>query len=269
MRRSFKLGLIISTIFLSSSLSAQVGLEYAPNWVAIAQYNEYNSNMSSDFSELQNGFARLNWERARLEEQYGDDEDEETSPDSEEQTRPINADPAAVLYNHSASGSKANINRFIVLIRKKDAAGADQLKQMFAQTSDLGAVHDKMRKVGLDPNNLSHCYTLYWTTMWQAINQDGSTISRQTAQAVAEQAEDVFLQTKMIAKLTNAEKQEYADILLIHSLLVAVNSEYFLSSGDKNGAASFAKEMRKGAKYAGLVIDGLTLTEDGFEPVES
>jgi hypothetical protein len=262
MRRSFTQSLIISTVFLSSSLSAQVVLEYAPNWVAITQDNAFNNNMWSDFNQLQDGFLRLRLQSA----QYEDDEGENTSPYSEGQTRPAYANPTALLYTPSATRSKAKINSFIELVRKTDAAGADQLKQLFAQTNNLGAVHDKMREVGLDPNNLSHCYAIYWTAMWQAVNQDRSDISPQTSKAVAQQAESAFLQTKMVATLTNAQKQEYADILLIHSLLVAVNSEYFLSSGDKKGAANFAKDMRKGADNAGLIIDGLTLTEDGFVP---
>jgi hypothetical protein len=261
MRRSFALGLIVSTVFLPSSLSAQVGLEYAPNWIAILHDNTFNNNMWSSFNEMQADFTRLRLQSA----QYEDDEDDSSYRDA--QTPPAYANPAALLYAPSATRSKAKINSFIEQVRKTDAAGADQLKQLFAQTNNLGAVHDKMREVGLDPNNLSHCYTVYWTTVWQAVNQDRSDLSLQTFQAVAQQAESAFSQTQMVAKLTNAEKQEYADILLIHSLLVGGNSEYFLSSGDKKGAANFAKEMRKGADNAGLVIDGLTLTDDGFRPV--
>jgi hypothetical protein len=261
--------IIILTIALCAGMTPSHAQDFSQSMMQL--------NMAFDnarFTNFQNDLTWSGFRQLGPTPQYAVSDDEEEEEESEYAAsrnaapqRSGYSNPAALIYTPNSARSTANKNNYLARVRRNSPATAAQIEQMFAQTNYLGAVHNKMRELGLNPNNLAHCYTIHWISVWQAANQDNSDPSPQTVQAVAKQAESTIAGVQSLATYTDAQKQEYSDFLLVQAMIVGGNSDYYLSQGNRTEAANFVIQARQHAREAGLLIEGLTLTEKGFRPV--
>ena len=123
-----------------------------------------------------------------------------------------------------------------------------------------------MRKVGL---SRKFCMEVIRQTRghveaWQAAHGVTGESSRATAQAVKRQATDALLATPEFAGATDAQKQEFADALLVQSVLIRAMRDQ--AKGDAALLRQIAAAVRQGAGASGLDLDAMTLTDEGFVP---
>ena len=88
--------------------------------------------------------------------------------------------------------------------------------------------------------------------------------SRQTATAVSRQAANAIGATSEFARATSAQKQEFAEALLVQALLIGAAKDQ--AGGDRAKLRQVSAAVEKGARATGLDLRAMTLTEEGFGP---
>jgi hypothetical protein len=172
---------------------------------------------------------------------------------------------ASMTYRADKTQRRVNIDRFLGDIRKKDAAGAAQLANVFANVDVIGQISSEISRYGLSGNNVADAYAVYWISAWEASKGIvGNQTTREQSLAVRDQAARAFQSTPAFAKSTNAERQEFAEMLLLQAALISSNMES--TSSDKRAQRELSNAIRQGATAMGLDLDAMTLTDQGFVP---
>jgi hypothetical protein len=186
--------------------------------------------------------------------------------DSRPSTAPVV--PAARLQYRSDPGRRqANYANFVAGIAEKDAAGARSLEAVFQSTDFIAAVGQMIAPYGLTTNNVADAYTMYWINAWEASHGVvGSVETRARAQAVRRQAAGALQATPQFATATDAQKQEFAETLIIQAALISSNMGQV--ANDPRMSRQLSGAIRQGAKAMGLDLDAMTLTDNGFVPVK-
>jgi hypothetical protein len=172
---------------------------------------------------------------------------------------------ASMTYRADKTQRRVNIDRFLGDIRKKDAAGAAQLANVFANVDVIGQISSEIARYGLSGTNVADAYAVYWISAWEASRGIvGNQTTREQSLAVRDQAARAFQSTPAFAKSTNAERQEFAEMLLLQAALISSNMES--TSSDKRAQRELSNAIRQGATAMGLDLDAMTLTDQGFVP---
>jgi hypothetical protein len=182
-----------------------------------------------------------------------------------QQARRDRLPPSAPVLTYRADPAQRvqNLNRFVENLRGIDPAGAASLAKLFASTDIVAAIGQEMSKEGLKVTNVADAYAVYWITAWEASRGiAGVETSGVRARAVRDQAARAFAATPAFARSTNAMRQEFAETLLIQSLLIQSNMTALAS--DKPRQQQLSDAVRTGAAQMGLTLDAMTLTDAGF-----
>jgi hypothetical protein len=172
-----------------------------------------------------------------------------------------------VRYIPSLSRRQKNLSNFVNKTRAVDPAGAAKMEQLFASTDIIQAMGNAIAPYGLRVDNVADTYAVYWISAWEAAHGIiGSQGSPAKAQAVRDQVIRGIAATQAFASATDAQKQEYAEALLVQAALISATAE--AAAGDSAQLRAVGDAVRKGAKASGLDLDAMTLTEDGFKPAK-
>lgn len=172
-----------------------------------------------------------------------------------------NASKVDLNFKVSPSRRRSNYARFVEKSRRADSAGAANLEATL-RSDPIAAMTAQLASYGLRTDNVADAYSVYWVEAWQAVHGVTGDSSRTTAQAVREQAANAIRTTPEFAGATDAQKQEFADALLIQALLVGAAREQ--AQGDRAQLAKVAAAVEQGARATGLDLRAMTLTEAGF-----
>lgn len=171
------------------------------------------------------------------------------------------AAPVDASFTPSAARTQDNVSRFIRL--SEQAGDGGQLRSYFvAQPTLMGEIAQAMRGANLDPQNVADCYALWWMAVWQAANGVTGDPDSRTVAAVRRQARDVFATTPGFAETSDADRQQYAEALMLQTLLLSAANEQF--QGNPAALRQLASSARQGAVASGVDISRMTLTSDGF-----
>ena len=166
-------------------------------------------------------------------------------------------------YSPSRARTQQNLRSFIA--KTPDPAARANLEQMFAtQPSLMDDINGAMRGYGFDPHNTADAYAAWWITVWGIANKQNIEPDAATVAAVKQQARNAFGATPDFAKTTDAQRQEYAEALLLQAAMLGSSFEQW--KNDPNLINQLAEAARKGAKASGLDLSLMTLTQGGFVP---
>ena len=174
------------------------------------------------------------------------------------------ANVASLRYSPNMTTRQRNLSAFVSKTRKQDPAGAAQMEQLFASTDVMATIGQALAPVGLRVDNVADAYTVYWMSAWQASVGSTATPTRAQVTKVKQQVTQALLATPEITGASNAQKQEFAEALLVQTALIDASMEQ--AAGDAKQKRAIASAVRKGADAMGLDLDAMTLTEDGFVP---
>ncbi len=174
---------------------------------------------------------------------------------------------SAPSFNYRADQKqrKVNLDRYIQDLRTKDPAGAQSLAALFNSTDIIAQIGKEISPHGLKVTNVADAYAIYWISAWEAAN--GIVGNKETTTrviAVRNQALSAFNATPAFASATNANRQEFAEMLLIQALLISANMES--AENNKPLQRQLSSAIKQGASAMGLDLDAMTLTEKGFIP---
>jgi hypothetical protein len=169
----------------------------------------------------------------------------------------------STTYTPSSARTRTNLAAFVAKTRRTDPVQADKMQELFASTDVIGEIGNVLVQFGLEKNNVAHAYAAYWVSSWQAANSDLTTPSKQMLSAVAAQATSRLAQNTGFAAANDAEKQEFAEVLLVLTALTDTHMQ--LAVGNPAQLRAVAIAAKRGAAATGLELDTMTLTEDGFQ----
>jgi hypothetical protein len=87
-----------------------------------------------------------------------------------------------------------------------------------------------------------------------------------TVEAVKRQVRNAFAATPDFAKASDAERQEYAEALLLQAAMLA--SALYQWKSDPKMLEQLAQAARQGAMASGLDLANMTLTPNGFVSIK-
>jgi hypothetical protein len=173
---------------------------------------------------------------------------------------------ATVLtYRFSRAVSRQNLAKFTEKTRVTDPTGAAKMEALFNSTDIITQLGAAIAPYGLTTSNVADVYTVYWINAWEASRGIvGTQETRGRAQAVKQQAASAMLSTPQMAAATDAQKQEFAEALLVQAALISAYMDD--AAGNPAQMKAVAAAVTKGAKAMGLDLSTMTLTERGFVP---
>jgi hypothetical protein len=190
--------------------------------------------------------------------------------DSEEvASRPRQITSVAALvgklaYKPSTTRRVQNLASFVAKTKVNDPSGAAKMEQLFASSDVIATIGQGLAPFGLRVDNIADAYSAYWMSAWQASVGSTATASRAQVTKVKQQVVQALAATPEIIGASNAQKQEFAEALLVQAALIEASIEQ--AAGDVRQKRAIASAVRKGANAMGLDLDAMTLTENGFVP---
>jgi hypothetical protein len=167
-------------------------------------------------------------------------------------------------FRPNAAQRKSNLSNFVSKVRNIDPTGASQMEQLFATTDVVAQIGAGLAPFGLRIDNIADAYTAYWMSAWQASAGRTETFRASEVAKVKVQVEAALQGVPELMNSSNAQKQEFAEALLVQTALIEASMEQ--AAGDRSQIRAIGDAVRKGAEAMGLDLDGMTLTADGFVP---
>ena len=173
---------------------------------------------------------------------------------------------SALLFSFSAERSSENQALFVERFRQANPPAAGMLENIYATTDVPRQLGGFMRQVGLNDRNVADVYALWWVSSWLVANSRHDLPSRATFSAVSEQAQFAFANTADYAEMDDAQRQRYAEALMMHTTLLTLALDEV--RGDREGERQLAAMAERSAAEDGIDLRSMNLTEEGFVPRE-
>lgn len=166
-------------------------------------------------------------------------------------------------YRPDAARTQANLQKFVE--RTPDPKGRAEFQKLIsAQPTIVDDIGNAIRPYGMDPHNVADAYAMWWMNAWLASERRNDDPGRSTIEAVKQQVYSAFAATPDFAGTSDAERQEYAEALMVQAMIIGSVAE--VAQGDPALLEQLAQTARKGAKNNGLDLSMMSLTSDGFVP---
>ena len=187
------------------------------------------------------------------------------------QLNAVTADPrsaagAAVsdfTYTYSPARTRENLRNFVA--NTPDPAARASYEQMFAARPALmDEIREGIRSYGYDSHNVADAYGMWMMIVWLAGEGRLENPDRETAQNVAAQVRNRFAATPDFAKSTDADRQQFAEVLLLQATILAESLK--ATQGKPELASQLSDIARKLAQEGGLDLSTIILTSKGFVP---
>jgi len=180
---------------------------------------------------------------------------------------PLSGRAGSVSYSYRSSPSRTRQNFQTFLSRAPDAAARAELEKMIAsQPTLMDDIRDSIAPYGLDSHDVADAYTMWWINAWLVANKRDENPDRGTIAMVKNQVRTAFATTPDFAKASDAQRQEFAEALLLQATMLGSMFEQW--KNDPKMLDQLADAARKGAEASGLDLSMMTLTRNGFVPRE-
>jgi hypothetical protein len=182
------------------------------------------------------------------------------------QSKPIQKS-ARLDFKPSTSRRKQNLSRFVEKARANNPQGAAQMAKLFASTDFIGQLGKTLAPYGLRTNNVADVYAVYWASAWLGSRGQNDNLPKAQITAIKNQATRALSATTQFTSATDAQKQEFAEALLIQAVLIDASIDY--AKSDPALLNKVKSAVSQGARKMGLDLDRMTLTPQGFRPANN
>lgn len=178
---------------------------------------------------------------------------------------PLSAKDKARLrrrYEPDAAVRKRLIAKIIAGLRRQDPGAADQLAARNAQQDLILAAKSKiLSEYGIDTNDVAGAYAVNWVYTWLAAQGETGDPNNTTMSAVYGQSRAAFDESPLLGKLTDTQKQEMAETLLLQTIFFSSALEAATGPADR---ATLRSVILSQLRATGLDLTRMTLTRSGF-----
>ncbi|MEM7701908.1 MAG: DUF6683 family protein [Pseudomonadota bacterium] len=166
-------------------------------------------------------------------------------------------------YQYKRERTRQNLNNFIE--RSPEGGAREELAKMIeAQPTMMDDLRAAIAPYGLDTHDVADAYTLWWINAWLVANKRDEDPNKGTIAMVKQQVRNAFAATPDFANTSDADRQEYAEALLLQATMLSSAFEQW--QGDADRLDQLAQAAHKGAKESGIELSLMTLTRNGFVP---
>lgn len=167
-------------------------------------------------------------------------------------------------YQPNPAVRKRLIAKIIGGLRRQDPGAADQLAARNAQQDLILAAKSKiLSEYGIDTDDVAGAYAVSWVYSWLAARGETGDPNNVTMSAVYRQSRAAFDESPLLGKLTDAQKQEMAETLIIQTIFFSSALEAATGPADR---ATLRSVILSQLRAAGLDLTSMTLTRSGFVP---
>ena len=167
-----------------------------------------------------------------------------------------------LTFAPSSAERRKNFAQFIARPRKRDPEGAARLEKLCASRDVIGQINREMAAYGFQANNVADAYAAWWINAWLASRGRTGDPTRRQIDAVRAQAAHAMTTLPQMATASDAVKQEMTEAYLVQTALIGSMIEQ--AHGNPGHLHQLATAVRKGARAAGLDLDAMELTDNGF-----
>lgn len=130
---------------------------------------------------------------------------------------PADAQSGATRFKRDPARFEAMQAKIVEQMRQTAPDAAGEVEKLFEQDL-IAMLGPQMTRLGLDVSDMADMTTVYWVTAWEASN---GIVGRQTDPALVKGARAQIAKTMAsAAQMSDAQKQEVADMMLLQGLLV-------------------------------------------------
>ena len=180
-------------------------------------------------------------------------------------TPPTAVESANLDFTRSASVTR-DVNRRLASAMAQPSRGIDA--EALTRALDTGRLQGEfgrlLREFGMSPDNLADVVTGYLIINWEVANETDSRPFSRGYAAVRRDVASALMASDATRRLSDAQKQEYADALIATSMLTVEGRRQLLGSRDAAAQQSLRNAARNGARQLGLDPFAMRLTNSGF-----
>lgn len=171
---------------------------------------------------------------------------------------------AALNFKVSPVVRQKAINTFVAQISEGSPEAGAEWNKLFKGT-DVFAEVDKQVKAmfGLSSTNLADTWAVYWSYAWLMTQSRTDDPSKAQVVGLRNQFQPILRALPSVAALTDAQKQEMSDTLLLQVVLFGALAEAW--KDDQASRDEFGAGLRGGTQELGLDLGAVTLSEQGFK----
>lgn len=167
-------------------------------------------------------------------------------------------------FRQSAAVRKNYVADFTAKMKAADAKDGAGMQQIFAKQNLFAMVGSKMSKYGLRTNNIADPLAMYIVTAWQGVRGRDSAPNKAQLLGVRSQIARNLAKVPSLNRLSDAEKQQWADSLLIQTFI----TDLAVKHAKKNPglmAQSKADITSAARRNIGFDLNVMKLTNEGLE----
>jgi hypothetical protein len=164
----------------------------------------------------------------------------------------------------SSVRSKQNLSQFVEKTRQTSPELANELQNAFSSRDIFSDVKKVISPYGLKTNDIADAMTVYWVLAYGAVNEIEAPPAQQDVSSVRQQVVEIISNAPSLAKITDAQKQQMSEAMLIQGLLASSAASQARKQGPEM-MGRVADAVNTGAKASfGFDLRNYELTRDGF-----
>ncbi len=169
---------------------------------------------------------------------------------------------AALNYRPSLDVRRENIAKFVAGLKAMNPDAGAQMEQVFAQVNVIEEMGKSIAPYGLKTSNIADAYTVYFMTAWMSANGRTDDNTNEQVAGTRQMAVNALAASPDIGKLSDADKQAFAEGLLIQAMMFDAMTDAV--AADPAGLAKVKGDVKAGAKEMGIDVDAFKLTPTGL-----
>jgi hypothetical protein len=169
---------------------------------------------------------------------------------------------SALNYSPSLDIRRQNIAKFVAGLKAMNPDAVAQMEQLFAQVNVIDEMGKAIAPYGLKTSNIADAYTVYFMTAWMSANGRTDDNTNEQVAGTRQMAVNALTASPEIGKLSDADKQSFAEALLIQAMMFDAMTEAV--AADPAGLAKVKGDVKAGAKEMGIDVDAFKLTPTGL-----
>lgn len=174
------------------------------------------------------------------------------------------ANPAQLVFHSSAAVSRKLNAKFVNAIAAKHPELRSQAKKVFGSGKLQQIFQQVLHKVGYSPNNLADVMAAYLIVAWETANNADATQYPQGIAVVRRRMRQALADNKTLTSFSDAQKQEFAEILGNMATLDMLARKQFLAQHNDRQLKQLEAGVRHTASGFGVDVSELQLTDHGF-----
>jgi hypothetical protein len=174
---------------------------------------------------------------------------------------------ASLTYKYSPALRINNYKSFVTRSMQVDQRAAREWQGVIAKGQDpLRDVSTGLqRSYGFRPNNVADAYTIWISAAWKTVYDPDTELTRAQFDGIRSKIEQALMATPEVAGATDAQKQSFAEDLLINAIVLDSANEQTKNDPVMRKKIQSAV-LSKAKENMGLDLSSITLTDQGFVP---